>query len=288
MAKIADLLAAGRTLSFEFFPPKTDEAARSLEKTVADLAELEPSYVSVTYGALGTTREPTRDLVIAMNRDQPFPAMPHLTCVGHTRAELRELLGEYRDAGIENILALAGDPPADGSEAGGGFTYATELMELVAETGDFGTAVAAFPEVHPRSPDRETDRRVLAAKLTAADFGMTTFFFDLDHYLRMRDELDALGCHTPVVPGVFPFTSAPGTRRMSAMNGTVIPPLLQERLDGVDGDPDAVRRPGVEVASELCARLLAEGAPGLHLYSMNRSTSVREVYANLGLGPGSG
>ncbi|CAN5739252.1 methylenetetrahydrofolate reductase [NAD(P)H] [soil metagenome] len=290
MAKIADLLAAGRTFSFEFFPPKTDQAARALEKTVAELAELEPSFVSVTYGALGTTREPTRDLVIAINREQPFPAMPHLTCVGHTRAQLRELLAEYHGAGIENILALAGDPPADGSESGGDFAYATELVELVREAGDFGVAVAAFPEIHPRSPDRETDRRFLAAKLQLADFGMAQFFFEVDHFLRMRDELDALGCTTPLLPGVMPFISVSGTRRMAGVNGTEIPVALDRRLDHVDADtdPEAVRRLGVEVASELCARLLAEGVAGLHLYSMNRSSSVREIYANLGLGPAGG
>ncbi|MEJ7585268.1 MAG: methylenetetrahydrofolate reductase [Acidimicrobiales bacterium] len=282
MDKIADLLARGRTTSFEFSPPKTDEAALALEAVLDDLAQLAPSFVSVTYGALGSTRDRTRDVVIRINGDHPFPAMPHLTCVGHTRDQVLELLEEYRAAGISNILALAGDPPADGSDAAGDFTYATELIDLVRSVGDFSIGVAAFPEIHPRSPDTVTDRRYLAAKLEAADFGLTQFFFDSDHYARMVDELDALGCSTPVLPGVMPFLSVAGTQRMAAVNGTNIPDRLQERMNAVDGDPEAVRKLGVEVATDLSQRLLAEGAPGLHLYAMNRSTSITDVYANLG------
>ena len=187
------------------------------------LAALEPTFVSITYGAVGSTRDTTRDLVVRVNEEQSFPAMPHLTCVGHTRAELVDLLGLLRDAGVENILALAGDPPVDGSDAGGDFTYATELVDLVRDVGDFSVGVAAFPEVHPRSPDRATDRRYLAAKLAAADFGMTQFFFEADHYRLMVEELTDLGCTTPVLPGVMPFVSVAGTRRMAAMNNMVIP-----------------------------------------------------------------
>jgi len=282
MTKIGDLLAAGRTTSFEFFPPKTEAMAEQLEEAVADLAELGPNYISVTYGALGTTRAPTRDLVIRYDTDLPFPAMPHLTCVGQSKAELRELLEQYRAAGIENVLALAGDPPADGSEPGGDFTFARELIELVRDVGDFCIGVAAFPELHPRSPDRTTDRKYLAEKLGEADFAITQFFFDPVHYFRLRDELDELGVETPIVPGVMPFVSVPGTRRMSAVNGVVIPDALQARLDAVDGDAEATRRLGVDVASELASALLEGGVPGLHLYAMNRATSIREVYANLG------
>jgi len=282
MAKIGDLLANERTSSFEFSPPKSDEAARALESVIEDLAALTPSFVSVTYGALGSTRERTRDVVIRIDGDHSFPAMPHLTCVGHTRDQLLTLVEEYRAAGIENILALAGDPPADGSEAEGDFTFATELIELVRDVGDFSVGAAAFPEVHPRSPDRETDRRYLAAKLEAADFGLTQFFFEVDHYRRMVDELDALGCTTPVLPGVMPFVSVPGTRRMAAVNGTHIPDRISERMDAVEGDAEAVRKLGVEVATELCQRLLDADAPGLHLYAMNHATSILDVYANLG------
>ncbi|MCU1499198.1 MAG: metF [Acidimicrobiales bacterium] len=283
MSRITDLLAKGTTWSFEFFPPKTPEGMVAFDIAVEDLSALEPSYVSVTYGALGATRDTTRDLVLRVNREQSFPAMPHLTCVGHTRADLLELLESYRQGGIENILALAGDPPADGSEAGGDFRYATELIELIREVGDFAVAVAAFPEIHPRSPDRATDRRLLAAKLAQADFGVTQFFFEAEHYRRLADELADLGCDTPVIPGVMPFVNVAGTRRMAAMNGSEIPTWLQERLDGVDGDPEGTRRLGVEVASSLVAELLEIGVPGVHLYALNRANSIQEIYDNLGL-----
>ncbi len=288
MTRIADLLAAGRTVSFEFPPPKTPEALIAFDETMDDLAGLGPDFISVTYGALGTTRDTTRDVVVRVDKERDFPAMPHLTCVGHTREELTELLTHYREAGIDNVLALAGDPPADGSDPGGDFTYATELIELIREVGDFSVGVAAFPEVHPRSPDREADRRFLAAKLARADFAITQFFFDAADYRRMVDELDALGCTTPVVPGVMPFTGVAGVRRMSAMNGSVVPASLQARLDRVDGDREATRALGVEVATDLAAELLADGVPGLHLYTMNRAVSVRQVCTDLDLLPRGG
>ena len=283
MTRISDLLARGLTVSFEFPPPKTPEALITFDETMADLARLGPSFVSVTYGALGTTRDTTRDVVIRVDKEQDFPAMPHLTCVGHTRAELVELLTHYRDAGVENILALAGDPPADGSDPGGDFRYATELIEVIRDVGDFSVGVAAFPEVHPRSPDRETDRRYLAEKLEMADFAITQFFYDAADYRRLVDELDAHGNDTPLVPGVMPFISVAGLRRMAAMNGSALPPALEARLDPVDGDPEATRRLGVEVASALVDELIEHGVPGLHLYTMNRATSVREVCAATGL-----
>ncbi len=285
MAKIHELLAAGRTLSFEFFPPKTPEMLESLNQAIDELVPLKPSYVSVTYGALGATRTNTRDLVVRVNMEQPFPAMPHLTCVGHTKEQIRELLEFYREAGVQNVLALAGDPPADGSPADGDFTYATELVELIREVGDFSVGVAAFPEIHPRSPDRATDRRYLAAKLEAADFGLTQFFFRAEHYTRMADELSDVGCTTPVIPGVMPFINVGGTRKMAEVNATEIPEDLQRRMDAADGDPAAVRALGVEVATELSAALVEGGAPGLHLYAMNRSRSITDVYNKLGLGP---
>ena len=285
MTRIADLLDAGPTLSFELFPPKTDEAERMLEKCVGELAELRPSFVSVTYGALGSTRERTRDVVIRINTEQAFPAMPHLTCVGHTRADIARLLDQYAASGIENILALGGDPPADGSEAVGDFEHASELVEQVrAHPAGFSVGVAAHPEVHPRSPDRISDRRNLAAKLDAADFAMTQFFFAIDDYLRMVDELAELGCDKPILPGVMPIVSVKGVQRMAGMNGSVIPPALLERLSAAEDQPDEVAKIGIEVATELGAALLAEDAPGLHLYALNRTESVKQVYANLGLG----
>ena len=285
MTRIKDLLESGRTLSFEFFPPKNDEMERQLEKAVAELAELQPSFVSVTYGALGSSRERTREAVTRINREQPFPAVPHLTCVGHSRADIAELLDQYAASGIENILALGGDPPADGSDSGGEYEHASELVAQVREhPGDFSVGVAAHPEIHPRSPDRESDRRYLAAKLAEADFAMTQFFFNVDDYLRLVDELHELGCDKPVLPGVMPVATVAGVRRMAGMNGSVIPEPLLERLLAADGQPEEVRKIGVETATELCAALLAEDAPGLHLYALNRSESVKEIHANLGLG----
>jgi methylenetetrahydrofolate reductase (NADPH) len=282
MARIADLLAGGRTVSYEFFPPKSEAAAKALDDALEDLTALGPSFVSVTYGALGSTRAPTRDLVIRIDAERPYPAMPHLTCVGQTRDDLLVLLEQYRDAGIRNVLALAGDPPPDGSDPGGDFTYATELIELARSVSDFSIGVAAFPELHPRSPDRATDRRLLAEKLRQADFAITQFFFEAEHHFRLLDELEALGCDTPVIPGVMPFVSVAGTRRMAAVNGCHIPAELEARMDAADGDAEAVRRLGAEVASSLCQELLDHGVAGLHLYAMNRSSSIREIYANLG------
>ncbi len=285
MTRIKDLLDRGRTLSFEFFPPKNDEMERQLEKAVVELAELQPSFVSVTYGALGSSRERTREAVTRINTQQDFPAMPHLTCVGHSRGDIAELLDQYAANGIENILALGGDPPADGSDPGGEYEHAAELVAQVREhAGAFSVGVAAHPEIHPRSPDRESDRRFLAAKLAEADFAISQFFFTVDDYLRIVDELHELGCDRPVIPGVMPIASVAGVRRMAGMNGSAIPDPLLERLLAVDGQADEVRKIGVEVATELCAALLAEDAPGLHLYALNRSDSVRAIYANLGLG----
>ena len=257
---------------------------RQLDKAVSELAPLAPSFVSVTYGALGSTRDRTRDIVIRLNGEQTFPCMAHLTCVGHTHADIARLLDEYADNGVENILALGGDPPADGSDAGGEFAYALELVELVrAHPAGFSIGVAAHPELHPRSPNRDSDRERLAQKLAVADFGVTQFFFEADDYFRMIDELAALGCTTPVLAGIMPVQTVAGVKRMAAMNGSKIPPLLLEHLESADGDPATVIAIGVDAATALCQQMLDGGAPGLHLYALNRSESVRRIYANLGL-----
>ena len=286
MTKISDILSAGRTFSFEFFPPKTDEAERALEKAIGELGPLDPSFVSVTYGAGGSTRERTRDIVIHIQRDAGITAMAHLTCIAHTRDQLTSLLAEYREAGIENLLALAGDPPVDPDVDAGDLQYAHELVELIRGAGDFSVGVAAHPELHPRSNgDRVADRRFLAEKLELADFGITQFFFEADPYLRMIDELDALGCTKPVLPGIMPVTNAGQVQRFAQLAGAEFPPALAERFAAVADDLAAVRELGVLVATELCAELHAAGAPGLHFYTLNRSTATREIYANLGLGP---
>lgn len=284
MTSIADLLAADRTWSFEFSPPRTDAGRMAFDDAVASLATLDPSFVSITYGAMGSTRDTTRELVLRVDAENPFPAMPHLTCIGHTTAEIRDLVEDYRRAGVRNILALGGDPPADGSSVVGDFTYATELIDLIREIDpDLAIGVAAFPELHPRSPDRATDRRFLAEKLAHADFGITQFFFSTEPYRRMVEDLADLDCATPVLPGVMPFISVAGLRRMAAINGTEIPADLDRHLDTVDGDPEATRRLGVAVAADLVAELLDIGVPGIHLYAMNKARSIEEIYDRLGL-----
>ena len=282
MARVSDLLAAGRTFSFEFFPPKTDGAQLSLGHTIAELEPLAPSFVSVTYGAGGSTRARTHDIVSWVRRETPITPMAHLTCQGHSRGDIVEILDGYRAAGIENILALGGDAPVDPADARpSDYRYASDLLEDIAD--DFSIGVAAHPEVHPRSSDRATDRRMLAAKLARADFAITQFFFEAEHYVRLVDEVAALGVDKPIVPGIMPITNGSQVQRMAALSGAALPPWLLERLDGVD-DLAEVRRIGVDVASALCAELLELGAPGLHLYTLNRSTASREIYANLGLG----
>ena len=282
MARIGDLLARDRTFSFEFFPPKTDGAQLTLGRTIAELEPLGPSFVSVTYGAGGSTRDRTHDIVAWVRRETTITPMAHLTCQGHTRAEIVQILDNYRAAGIENILALGGDAPGDASDHGpSDYTYASDLIEDIAAS-DFSIGVAAHPEVHPRSPDRDTDRRMLAAKLARADFAITQFFFEAHHYFELVDELAALGIDKPVLPGIMPITNLGSVQRMAEMSGAAIPAELVEQLErGVDAED--VRRIGVEAATELCAALLDAGAPGLHFYTLNRSTATREIYANLGL-----
>lgn len=285
MTKIAELLAAGPTLSFEFGPPRTPEGEVTLEKTLGALEPLRPSFVSVTYGAGGSTRDTTREIVQHIHRDTSMEVMPHLTCVAHSRAEVTEIVTGYRDEGLDNILALAGDPPGDAGDRASDFRYAVELIELVRQVGDFSVGVAAHPEGHPRSPDRASDRRHLAAKLARADFGITQFFFDADHYFAMVDDLAALGVHTPVIPGVIPVTNAGQVERFARLAGAAFPAALGRRLAAVADRPDEVRRIGVEVATELTAELLDRGAPGIHFYTLNFARATTEIYANLGLGP---
>jgi len=299
--KIGDLLAAGPTLSVEFFPPKTPEGLDNLSTTLDDLEKLRVpgldghgsdghgsdgpvrdglSFVSITYGAGGSTRDRTRDLVVAVNDERPFPAMPHLTCMGHSRAEIDELLADYAAHDVRNVLALAGDPPADGSPASGDFTYALELVEAARAAGDFSVGVAAHPELHPRSTDRAGDRRHLAEKLNAADFGITQFFFDADDYFRMVDELAALGCTTPVLPGVMPLLNPTTVKRFAGMAGAAFPDDLADRIEAAATPEERLAR-AADAAAELSHELLERGVPGLHLYCLNRSDIVAAVLDRL-------
>ena len=282
MARISDLLAAGRTISFEFFPPKHEAGWLSLGRTIAELEPLQPSFVSVTYGAGGSTRTKTADLVSWVRRQTAIPPMAHLTCQGHTRADIRGILTDYRAESVENILALGGDPPKDG-DAPSDYRYSSELVEDVRSFGGFCVGVAAHPELHPRSADRATDRRHLADKLRVADFAITQFFFDADHYLGMMDDLAALGVDKPVLPGIMPISNLGQVARMAHMSGADVPAWVVERMEKAGDDLDEAERIGVDIATELSARLLEEGAPGLHLYVLNRSGAARQILRNLGL-----
>ncbi|MDQ1431489.1 MAG: methylenetetrahydrofolate reductase [Actinomycetota bacterium] len=282
--KISEILKTGPSYSFEFFPPRDEKMEGVLAQTLRDLEPLGPSYVSVTYGAGGTTRERTHDLVVGIDRDTSMTAMAHLTCAAHTRAELVDIVTRYRDAGVDNILALGGDPPKDLDLPPGELHYAVELVHLVREVGDFSVGVAAHPEPHPRSPSRESDRRHTAEKLRAADFAITQFFFDAAHYFDLVESLRALGVDKPVIAGIMPATGLGSIKRMSEMQGSEFPQWLAEKLHAVGDDPAEVRKVGIAEATKLCAALLEGGAPGLHFYTLNRSTATREIYENLGLG----
>src|SRR5580704_8006713 len=284
MAKIVDILASGPSSSFEFFPPKTPAAETQLEHALADLEPLGPTFVSVTYGAGGSTRERTHDLVVRINRDTSMTAMAHLTCAAHSRVELTDIVTRYRDSSVENILSLGGDPPKELGLPPGELTHAIELVTLVREIGDFSVGVAVHPEGHPASTDRRRDRQRQAEKLAVADFGLSQFFFDADVWFEFLGDLDALGVTTPVIPGIMPVTNVRSVKRMSEMAGAEFPRRLERRLHAVEDDEEAMRAIGVEAATELCRDLMAGGVSSFHFYTLNRSSATREIYANLGLG----
>ena len=283
MAKVADLLAAGRTFSFEFFPPKNDDEQATLVRTLRELEPLEPAFVSVTYRGGRSSRERTHQLVAGMLKTTSLNPMAHLICVAHTRLELAEILVDFRKAGVENLMALGGDPPTDPDAPCGELAYATELVELARAIGGFSIGVAAHPIGHPRSPDMKSDRDLLAQKMELADFAVTQFFFKVEEYVGLVEDLAARGIDKPVLPGIMPVTALSSVARMAEM-GAAVPAENIARMEAA-GDAEAVRRVGVELATELCEKLLAQGAPGLHFYTLNRSTATREIYASLGLGP---
>ena len=282
MARIADLLTTGRTFSFEFFPPKSDAEHARLVETLLDLQPLRPSFVSVTYRGGRSSRQRTHDLVVGMLRTTSLTPMAHLICVAHTRLELAEILVDFRKAGVENLMALGGDPPTDPDATEGELAHAVELVELARAIGGFSIGVAAHPAGHPRSLDMPSDRDRLAEKLRLADFAVTQFFFRVEEYLRLVDDLAARGISTPVVPGIMPVTALSSIGRMAEM-GAAVPADMAARLEGA-GDAESVRRLGTEMATALCQQLLDAGAPGLHFYTLNRSLATRQIYASLGLG----
>lgn len=284
MTRIAELFGITPTISLEFSPPKDDDAEQQLVEVLDELEVIEPSFASVTYGALGSTRDRTRDFVIRCNHERTFPTMAHLTCVGHTKGDIADLLDTYAENGVDNILALGGDPPADGSDPGGDFAHAIELVQMVHDhPHDFSVGVAAHPEKHPRSASFETDRRYLSEKLALADFAVTQFFWSAEPYRRLLDELADLGCEKPVIPGVMLFINVHSMRRMAEVNDTVIPDEVWGQCTAADGDPRAVRILGTDLGEELSRELLDLGAPGLHLYTMNRSVAAIDLVRRLGL-----
>jgi methylenetetrahydrofolate reductase (NADPH) len=286
---LRDMLRAGHaSYSFEFFPPKTDEGEVLLWRALRELEPLHPTFVSVTYGAGGSTRDRTVSITQRINEETTLMPVGHLTCVGSSREELRQVIGAYAAAGVRNVLALRGDPPggpnAPWAPHPDGFTHAVELVRLLRQLGDFCVGVAAFPEGHPECVDLESDARVLVEKEAAgAEYAITQFFFNADDYFWLLDRALRLGCTIPIIPGIMPVTNVRQIQRMAELSGAQFPPDLAARLLAVEDDPDAVRRIGVETATELCARLLAGGAPGLHFYTLNRSTATREIYRALGL-----
>ena len=278
--KISDLLAAGRTISFEFFPPKDEQERELLTRTIRELTPLRPSFVSVTYRGGRASRERTTHVVRDLLETTSLTPMAHLTCVAHTRFELGEIMGAFRALGLENLLALGGDPlPTE--EERHELRYAYELVELGRRLGFGSIGVAAHPAGHPRSPDLVTDRRHLAFKLELADFAITQFFFKLEEYLRLRDELAALGVHKPIVPGIMPITSLTSVQRMAQLSGYAVPADIVARLTAGGDDHDEIRSRGVELAAELCHDLLGAGAPGLHFYTLNFSKATREIWSRL-------
>ncbi len=289
----ARLAGGRRSFSFEFYPPKDDAGERVLWDAIRRLEPLDPAFVSVTYGAGGTTRDRTTRITAGIAATTTLTAVAHLTCVGASRAQLRQVVGGYAAAGVRHVMALRGDPPGGPRQPWQphpeGLDRATDLVELVAGLGDFSIGVAAYPDVYPSSPDLDHDARVLAAKQRAgASFAVTQMFFDPQAYVRLVERAAAHGCSMPIIPGVMPITSLKQIERVSALVGAAVPEQVVAPLVAAGTDPARVRAVGTELATAFCARLLEVGAPGLHFYTLNRSMATLDIYRALGLGPHGG
>ncbi|MFM2215382.1 MAG: hypothetical protein RJA88_751 [Actinomycetota bacterium] len=275
------------TYSFEFFPPKDIEGEERLWAAMSALESIAPDFISVTYGAGGSTRDRTIRITSEITARTHIPTVAHLTCVGSTRDELIDILSKYRDAGIKSILALRGDPTggprAPWSATQGGLNHADELVTLAAEFGGFTIGVAAFPDGHPSSDgDIDKDVQVLLEKeKRGATFATTQFFFDVDKWKILVDKLAAQGSTLPIIPGILPVTNVKQLNRMAELSGVPIPDSISDAFAKVEANPDDVRKLGVEIATELCQDLLEAGAPGLHFYTMNTSSATREIYSQI-------
>lgn len=287
--RLAGVLAEGRpSFSFEFFPPKDDGAEVLLWDAIRRLEPLNPTFVSVTYGAGGSTRDRTTRITRRIAQDTTLTPMAHLTCVGASVAELRHVIGAYADAGVSTIMALRGDPQAGPNTPWtphpGGLDRAIDLVRLVRDLGSFSVGVAAFPDVHPESPSLDHDARVLAAKADAgASFAVTQMVFDPEAYVRLVELTRRHHCDIPIIPGIMPVTNVRSIVRSAQLTGAALPSAIVDRLHAVSDDPAAVRAVGVDIATEISQRLLDAGAPGLHFYTMNRSTATLEVFGRLGV-----
>jgi methylenetetrahydrofolate reductase (NADPH) len=292
MATVMDRIQRGTpTFSVEFFPPKNDEGERTLWNTVRSLEPLDPAFVSVTYGAGGSSRDRTVRTTGRIATETTLTAMAHLTAVDASMEDLRHVIGSYAEAGIQNVLAIRGDPPNDKDAEwvphAAGLQYTEELVHMVRRLGNFCVGVAAFPYLHPRSEDEETDTRFFLQKVKAgAEFAITQMFYDADQFLRMRDRIAAAGCDIPIMPGLMPITNPKAMERGADFSGAALPKVMQERLEPLVDDTAAFREAGIDLCAELSQKMYDEGVGNIHYISMNRHPAVVDVVRRLGVAAG--